>query len=212
MDEATVRNVMAYYFKLEKVEVKATPQEGSGPDFLQAGHAIEVKGSDADFMPAIRQFIDYLLTGNFQRLSVAFPHDVLAASWKLAAFGAFCEAASGAGQSVPTYLLTEDKNFYYVRRFNHGRDIWIAVFEEIRNQYLKKRNERSHDWQVELPRKALEEFKNFEVFEQTLRKNLDRIARGPANTLMFLRTALPHENGRGAIRKGFFESTSVTPP
>jgi len=205
MDETTVREIMTYYFKLEKSDVKAMPKEGSGPDFLQAGRAIELKGTNSDFSRAIQQFIDYLLTGNYQGLSVAFPHDLLDAG-KMATFVAFCQVATAMNQSVPTYILTEDETFYYVRRFNHGKDVWTAVLEEIYNQYYKKRHERD-DWQMELAKKAPLEFKNF---SQTLRKNLHQLAKGPTDSRWFMKSAMPHVDTSGAIIKGFSsEDTSA---
>lgn len=114
--EDTVRSIMAYYFKQKGIE--AIPQKGPGPDFLHAGSAIEIKGSDSGFDRAIRQFIEYSFTGKYKGLSVAFPHDFLDGN-RLIAFHAFCTAVYEIRRpdDVTTYVVGDDKDSYYVKRF-----------------------------------------------------------------------------------------------
>jgi hypothetical protein len=181
IDEDTVKQLMTEYFKLK--DIKATAQKGSGPDFLEAGTAIEIKGSKSDFDRAMRQFIEYLLSGKYKGLSVAFPHDFLDAG-RLAKFMALGEIAERAmNQYVRTYILTDDKNFYYVKSFNYGREVWIAILENIIKQHYAERV----DQYSELTKKAKEDFKDF---DQTLQENLSQSIREKSDQ-MFSKSALP---------------------
>jgi len=85
-----MRLIMVKYFKSKNI--KAVPTSGAGPDFLEGGKAIEVKGSNADFGQAINQYCDYLLTGRFKDLAIALPVDLLD-SMSLVRLTAFCKAA-----------------------------------------------------------------------------------------------------------------------
>ena len=197
MVEDTVKLVMSHYFKLK--DEKATLQRGSGPDFLIAGEAIELKGTNSDFDSAVRQFIDYLLTGKYKGLRVAFPNDFLDAG-RLAKFTAFCHLAAIINQWVPTYIIAEDENLYYVRKFDYGKEIWSLVIQEMCKQYSVKKED-LHD----LARKANEEFKNYDIIMQD---NIRRIVQEKPDTT-FLKSSLPQIHpSQGALRKGF-DDTSI---
>lgn len=200
IDEDTVKQIMTEYFKLK--DIKATAQKGSGPDFLEAGTAIEIKGSKSDFDRAMRQFIEYLLSGKYKGLSVAFPHDFLDAG-RLAKFMALGEIAERAmSQYVRTYILTDDKYFYYVKSFNYGREVWIAILANIIKQHYTTQVDQSS----ELTKKAKEDFRDF---DQTLQENLGQSIKEESDR-MFLKSALPQikisrTRHRRVLRKGFSE-------
>jgi len=121
---------MAHYFKVKRINAIPQKPHAAGPDFLKAGEAIEVKGTNSSFDGAIQQFLEYLFTGKYKGLSVAFPHDFLDTR-KLIGFRVFCDAASyviGRMARVSIYLLTEDENSYYVRNFFGCKEIVDEVF------------------------------------------------------------------------------------
>lgn len=187
-------------FQIEEHQGDGT--EGFWTGLLEAGTAIEIKGSKSDFDRAMRQFIEYLLSGKYKGLSVAFPHDFLDAG-RLAKFMALGEIAERAmNQYVRTYILTDDKNFYYVKSFNYGREVWIAIVENIIKQHYAERV----DQYSELAKKAKEDFKDF---DQTLQQNLSQLIREGSDQ-MFSKSALPQTKisrtrHRRVLRKGFSE-------
>lgn len=183
MDEPVVKQIMAHYFKVK--DVKAVQQKGSGPDFLEEGSAVELKGTKGGFDRAIRQFVNYTLIGKYRALSVAFPYDFLDAG-KLARFSLFCEAAWGIGQIVRTYILSEDNSFYYVAKFDDGRHVLPSVLSQIHDEYYKVKSERSN-WQREIAKKATEEF---EDSERMLLNNLRKLVERKPD-LTILKSSLP---------------------
>lgn len=204
-----VKEIMAHYFKTKNI--KAVLQKGSGPDFLEEGTAVELKGSKSGFDRAIRQFVNYTLLGKYRALSVAFPYDFLDAG-KLVRFTLFCEAAWGVGQTVRTYILSEDDSFYYVAKFDHGRYVLPAVLNQIQTQYYEVKSKHS-DWPREIAKKAAEEFDDS---ERMLLDHLHKLVSKNADS-MILKSSFPHivqkrcpigSNGRpikqrATLRKGF---------
>jgi hypothetical protein len=117
-EDAVVR-IIERYFK--ENHIKAIRQRGAGPDFLCEGAAIEVKGSNAPFDDAIQQYVDYLFTGKYKALSVVFPSDFLDVR-RIVIFRDFCQTAEllRGVKEIPTYVVTEHKDSYYVKRFGSG--------------------------------------------------------------------------------------------
>lgn len=180
---------MAYYF--EEKRIQAVRQKGSGPDFLEGGNAIELKGTNSDFDRATQQFVNYILTGKYGGLAVAFPCDFFDAG-KLAKFAAFCQAAQAINQAVPTYLLAEDDSFYYVKKFDYGKDVLPTILAEIYRQYNNVWLTAT-TWQVEVAKKADEDFKDS---EHLLLRNLRKLVQTNSD-LLIRKSSLPILEQRG---------------
>ena len=189
MNENTVREIMARYFETKGIQ--AVRQKGSGPDFLEGGNAVELKGTASDFDRATRQFVNYILTSKYKGLTVAFPHDFLNAG-KLCKFGIFCQAALAIDQAVPTYLLAEDNSFYYVRKFDYGKDVLLDILKEINEQYYKVRLAAA-TWQKEVAKKADKDFKDL---EQLLLSELRRLVQAKPD-LSIPKSSIPLLEQRG---------------
>lgn len=180
LNEPTVKKIMTHYFKLKGI--KAVLQAGPGPDFLEAGQAIEIKGTDSNFEGAIEQFIDYLFTGKYKGLSVAFPHDLIDVG-KLARFTALCEAATAINRPIPVYIVAGINDSYHVRLFGNGREVWTAFLQQLSQQYSKIRQEYykiRHDPNA-LARRAREEFMDI---DRTLQENLRQLIQAKSDRIL----------------------------
>lgn len=130
MEEKTVKRIMSKYFEIKKI--KAIPTRGAGPDFLEAGKAIEVKGSGvkgARFNVAISQYAKYAF--KYSDLEVAVPIDVLSAD-NLIKFTLLCRIVWEALQKyIKTYLIAGDGEQYFVKSFNDGGMVLTSLLDRI---------------------------------------------------------------------------------
>lgn len=130
MEEKTVRKIMSKYFKMKKRN--AIPTRGAGPDFLEAGKAIEVKGSGVKgsrFNDATSQFAKYAF--KYSDLEVAFPIDVLTAN-NLIKFILLCRIVREVLlKHIRTYLIVEDGHQYFVKSFYDGSQILTSLLDHI---------------------------------------------------------------------------------
>jgi len=136
--EETMKLIMAEYF--ERNKIKAVPISGAGPDFLEGGKAIEVKGSEADFGKAMNQYCDYLLTGKYKDLAIALPVDLLD-SKGLASLSIICMIAWNTGyKRIDTYLVAERGDWYYLRKLD-GSSILGEVLGRVSSNLEQKKEE-----------------------------------------------------------------------
>lgn len=130
MEEKTVRKIMSKYFKIKKRN--AIPTRGAGPDFLEAGKAIEVKGSGVKgsrFNKAIGQFANYAF--KYSDLEVAFPIDLLTAN-NLIKFTLLCRIVwKVLSKRIKTHLIAEDGQQYYVKTFDNGEQVLNVLLDRI---------------------------------------------------------------------------------
>ncbi|MFX0209789.1 MAG: hypothetical protein ACFFDT_27655, partial [Candidatus Hodarchaeota archaeon] len=106
MEERLARKIMSRYFKTKGV--KAHAQRGAGPDFLEAGKAIEIKGSGANFNKAISQYIRYIF--RYSDLAVAMPIDLLKAE-NLFKFDLLCRIVyQQMTKYVKAYLISKGRD------------------------------------------------------------------------------------------------------
>lgn len=130
MEEKTVRKIMSKYFEVKKI--KAIPTRGAGPDFLEAGKAIEVKGSGvkgARFNAAIYQFANYAF--KYSDLEVAFPIDVLSAN-NIVKFTLLCRIVwEVLHKYIKTYLIAKEGQQYFVKSFYDGSQVFNSLLDRI---------------------------------------------------------------------------------
>lgn len=116
----------------ERESVKAIRQRGSGPDFLLDGRAIEVKGSNAKFSPAIAQLLDYAF--KYSGLTVILPIDLLSNPTNLLNFHLLCCLAR---RTIDTILVGKENEFYYLKKFPYGRIILSDVINAVAKEERK---------------------------------------------------------------------------
>ena len=130
MEEKTVRKIMSRYFEIK--QIKAIPTQGAGPDFLEAGKAIEIKGSGARgarFNPALTQFAKYAF--KYSNLEVALPIDVLSAD-NLIKFTLLCRIVLEVlHKSIKTYLIAKDGQQYFVKSYYDGSQVLNTLLNRI---------------------------------------------------------------------------------
>jgi len=130
MEEKTVRKIMSRYFEIN--QIKAIPTRGAGPDFLEVGKAIELKGSGvrgARFNPALSQFTKYAF--KYSNLEVALPIDVLSAD-NLIKFTLLCRIVLEVlHKSIKTYLIAKDGQQYFVRSYYNGSQVLNTLLNRI---------------------------------------------------------------------------------
>ena len=130
MEEKTVRKIMSKYFEIKKI--KAIPTRGAGPDFIEAGKAIEVKGSGvrgARFNRAISQYAKYAF--KYSDLEVAFPIDVLSPD-NLIKFTLLCRIVwEVLHKYIKTYLIAKDGQQYFVKSFYDGSRVLTSLLDRI---------------------------------------------------------------------------------
>ena len=125
--ENTVIQIAERFFKREKIEPR---RQKVGVDFIFEGKAIEVKGSNSNFNLALSQFLDYGL--KYSGLMVIFPTDFLSKPSRLFNFHLLCILVSSlAHKSIEVVLVSEDDDFYYLKKIISGHILLNDIASQI---------------------------------------------------------------------------------
>ena len=134
-EDTVIKIAEEYLFTKEKIKPF---RQKTGVDFIFEGKAIEVKGSNSRFSLALSQFMDYAM--KYRGLMLIFPTDFLSNPSHLFVFHLLCSLVlSSTHKSIEVVLVSEDEEFYYLKKLSSGHIIINNITYEIAYRIIKEK-------------------------------------------------------------------------